>query len=98
MYKLAMKFEWDPMKNAANQKKHGISFKKAGALWADPERLEILAPYPLENRHILIGKIDESLWVAIYTMRNATVRIISVRRARKKEKVLYEQVNACHEQ
>lgn len=98
MYKLPMKFEWDPMKNAANQEKHGISFDKAGALWADPDRLEILAPYPLEDRHILIGKIDECIWAAIYTIRNSAVRLISVRRARKKERVLYEQVNARHEQ
>ncbi len=56
-----MKFEWDPLKNTSNQVKHGISFEKASALWADPDRLEIVAPYPLENRHILIGKIDEGL-------------------------------------
>lgn len=93
-----MNFEWDPVKNTANQVKHGISFDKARTLWDDPGRLQILAPYPLENRYILIGRIDARLWTGIYTIRNRVIRLISVRRARKKEKALYEQANARHDQ
>jgi uncharacterized protein len=59
-------------------------------LWEDPERIEIEAPYPLENRFILIGNIHNYLWTAIYTIRNEKYRIISVRRSREKEKKLYE--------
>ncbi len=93
-----MNFEWDPAKNTANQVKHGISFDTARALWQDPDRLQILAPYPLENRYILIGKIDACFWTGIYTIRKSVIRLISVRRARKKEKALYEQANARHDQ
>lgn len=93
-----MNFEWDPLKNTSNQIKHGISFEKARALWADPDRLEIEAPYPLENRLILIGKVDECIWTAIYTLRDSAVRLISVRRSRKKERELYEQDNTRHKQ
>jgi uncharacterized protein len=93
-----MNFEWDPEKDAANQVKHGISFDKARTLWNDPGRLQILAPYPLENRYILIGKNDACFWTGIFTIRNSVIRLISVRRARKKEKTLYEQANARHDQ
>ena len=85
-----MKFDWDPHKNGLNRQKHGIDFHSARMLWEDPERIEIEAPYPLENRFILIGKIKNKLWTAIYTVRNETIRIISVRRSREEEKKLYE--------
>lgn len=85
-----MKFDWDPHKNELNRQKHGIDFSSARMLWEDPERIEIEAPYPLENRFILVGNINNRLWTAIYTTRNETIRIISVRRSRKGEKKLYE--------
>ena len=86
-----MKFEWDSQKSESNKAKHKIDFESAKSLWTDPDRIEILAPYPLENRYILIGKIDNQIWSAIYTIREGATRIISVRRSRKQEKKLYEQ-------
>ena len=86
-----MKFEWDTNKSINNKEKHGIDFESARSLWNDPDRIEILAPYPLENRYILIGKIGVKIWSAIYTLRGKTIRIISVRGSRKQEKRLYEQ-------
>jgi uncharacterized DUF497 family protein len=85
-----MKFEWDSRKSELNRQKHGIDFPSARVLWEDPERIEIQAPYPLENRYIVIGKIQNRLWTAISAVRNETPRIISVRRSRKKEKEFYE--------
>jgi uncharacterized DUF497 family protein len=84
-----MQFEWDPKKSQINTKKHGIAFKAAKALWNDPDRVVIRAPYPLENRYILIGQLEDKIWTAIYTIRSSAFRIISVRRARKKEEDLY---------
>jgi len=86
-----MNFEWDDEKNHINMSKHGIDFDTAKALWDDPNRVEIHIPYPIENRNILIGKIGKKLWVSIFTMRDNSIRIISVRRARKKETKLYDQ-------
>ncbi len=85
-----MNFDWDPIKRGLNREKHGIDFYSARMLWEDPDRIEIEAPYPLENRFILIGNLRNHLWTAIYTIRNETIRIISVRRSRKEEKKLYE--------
>ncbi len=86
-----MEFEWDERKNRKNKNKHGIDFETAMELWNDKNRIEIQTPFPIENRSILIGKIDKKLWSAIFTLRSNAIRIISVRRARKKEAKFYEQ-------
>ncbi len=90
MYNINMKFEWDDDKNSSNKTKHGIDFETAKELWLDKNRLEIRVPYPIEDRWIVIGKLQRKIWTAIYTIRSESVRIISVRRARKKEEELYE--------
>ena len=86
-----MIFEWDNNKSASNKQKHGISFEDVHKLWDDALRVEIQAAFPDEKRHILIGKMERKVWTAIYTMRGESIRIISVRPARDKEKRLYEQ-------
>lgn len=88
-----MLFDWDEKKSAANKKKHGIDFDTGKELWSDDNRLEIQVPYPVEERWILIGKIDNRLWTAVFTVRSSMVRIISIRRSRKKEADLYEEKN-----
>jgi hypothetical protein len=71
--------------------KHKIDFESAKRFWEDPDRIEIRAPYPIENRYILIGKIGKQLWSVVYTLRGEAIRIISVRRSKKQEMKLYEQ-------
>ena len=90
MYNINMKFEWDDDKNSSNKTKHGIDFETAKGLWLDENRVEIKVPYPIEDRWIVIGKLQKKIWTAIYTIRSEAIRIISVRRARKKEAELYE--------
>ena len=85
-----MTFEWDEKKSDINITKHGIDFSAATKLWDDEDRIQIQTTFPIENRSILIGKIGEKLWAAVYTHRNNAIRIISVRRARKKEAKIYE--------
>ena len=92
-----MRFEWDPEKSQSNKEKHGIDFESARELWSDVDGIEIGAPYPLEDRYIMIGKIGGRLWTAIYTVRKGAVRIISVRRSRRREAVLYDHEKAGEE-
>jgi uncharacterized protein len=80
-----MTFKWDPLKSVVNKEKHGIDFETAKNLWSDESRVEIYVSYPVEDRWILIGKKDDILWTAIYTLRGNAVRIISVRRSREKK-------------
>ncbi|WP_461834291.1 BrnT family toxin [Desulfothermus sp.] len=84
-----MGFEFDPQKNKKNKEKHGIDFVEAQKLWEDPYRVEIPARYVDEPRYLLIGRIKEKYWSAIFTYRSDKIRIISVRRARKNEKEIY---------
>jgi uncharacterized DUF497 family protein len=75
-----------------------IDFESAKSLWEAPDRIEIRAPHPIENRSILIGKIGKHLWSAVYTIRGEAIRIISVRRSKKQEITLYEQEKTREEQ
>jgi len=84
-----MEFEYAPIKSQANQKKHGMDFVEAQGLWLDEDRVEFPARSDTEERHALIAKKDEKIWVAFYTMREAAIRIISVRRARENEERTY---------
>jgi hypothetical protein len=85
-----MNFDWDEEKSKINQFKHGIDFEAAKNLWLDEDQIEIYTPHPIEDRRIIIAKYHKKIWAAIYTIRDDTIRIISVRRARKREVNLYE--------
>jgi len=85
-----MEFEFNSRKSANNLAKHGIDFDDAKKLWDDPDLLEIPAKTEDEPRWLLIGKIAGKHWSAVITYRRDVIRIISVRRSRKEEVILYE--------
>lgn len=85
-----MKFEFDSDKSAGNEKKHGINFLYAQALWNDPDYVIIPAKTVDEPRFLIIGKIEDKHWSGVITYRGESVRIISVRRSREEEIELYE--------
>ncbi|MFM1886313.1 MAG: hypothetical protein RL026_1470 [Pseudomonadota bacterium] len=86
-----MQFEYDPAKSAANLDKHGIDFVEAQGLWEDPELVVLAAREQSEQRWLALGKARGSLWAAIFTVRAASIRLISVRRARPEEARAYEE-------
>jgi uncharacterized protein len=93
-----MLFEFHAGKSAKNKAKHGIDFVEAQALWDDPDRLEVTARSDVEPRSIMIGRIDETTWAACFTYRHEeTIRIISVRRARAREKQEYERRGSAND-
>ena len=83
-------FEFDAVKSAANKAKHGIDFVTAQRLWDDDDLLVISTFFIDERRTLAIGVIDGKTWTAVITHRGSFIRIISVRRARTKEILLYE--------
>jgi uncharacterized DUF497 family protein len=83
-------FEFDPEKSRSNESKHGISFTSAQALWQDEDRVAFPANSETEQRFALLARFGGKVWAAFYTMREERIRIISVRRARTKEIVVYE--------
>ena len=85
-----MEFGYDPAKSNSNKEKHAIDFEEAQVLWDDEDRMVIPARSDSEQRFALLALLGDRVWVAFYTLRDAAIRIISVRRARKNETELYE--------
>lgn len=89
-------FEFNPAKSAINLAKHGIDFEQAKALWSDDDAYRIPSAQTQhgEERGLLIARHGGRAWVAIFTLRDTVIRIISVRRARDYEEVTYDQARA----
>jgi Uncharacterized protein conserved in bacteria len=87
-----MWFQYDPAKAAANVRKHGVSFADAEGVLNDPLALTIEDPDVRgERRYAAIGLGSAGeLLVVIYTERVGEYRLISARRATRKERRAYE--------
>jgi uncharacterized protein len=85
-----MIFEYDPEKSRINREKHGVDFEESQQLWDDEDGLVVPAQSETEQRWALLAVLRDRVWVAFYTMRNESIRIISVRKARKNEEKLYD--------
>jgi uncharacterized protein len=88
-----MIFEWDENKNKANLQKHGVSFEEVTAvLSCDKLIMEDSRHAYGEVRFRTIIGANNVIYTVIITMRQLTVcRIISARRANKREMKEYEQ-------
>ena len=84
-----MEFEYDPVKSKINVEKHGINFDHAKLLWLDEKRIVVPARSITEPREAIIAQHDDTLWAAIYMMRGDSIRLISVRKSRNKEREGY---------
>lgn len=90
-----IQFTWDQKKNKSNEKKHGIAFEEAQSVFFDEHAIEFFDSdhSNKEDRFILLG-LSARLRVLIvchcYRKENAMIRIISARKATRKEKKYYE--------
>ena len=89
-------FEWDARKAAVNRAKHGVSFEEAGTVFGDPNGLDgpDLRDSARESRFLRLGRAATGrMLVVAYTVRRSdndeSVRIISARRASRKERAVY---------
>ncbi len=86
-------FEWDLKKAETNLKKHGVSFEEASTAFKDPLSFTIDDPLHSsdEERLILIGmSYDNRMLVIVHTEIRDNIRIISAKKATKKERNYYE--------
>jgi hypothetical protein len=88
-----MKFEWNTDKAEKNERKHGISFQEALTVFRDALSLT----YPDtdhsadEDRYLIIGLSSlGNVLIISHTFRNDIIRIISARKATKRELYFYE--------
>ena len=91
-----LRFDWDPRKDAENQRKHRVSFKEAETVFSDEHALLIDDPEhsTTEERFVLLGlsvRFRVLLVVNSYREQDAVIRIISARRATKLERDRYDQ-------
>jgi len=89
-----MKFEWDPGKAVANERKHGITFDEASTVFGDDLSVSgrDLDNSVGENRFVTFGLSSQGrVLVVSHTDRAGVIRIISARPATRKEKQLYEE-------
>jgi uncharacterized DUF497 family protein len=87
-----MPSSFDPTKDAANRKKHGVSLAEGDGVLGDPLALTIEdSSAQGEQRFISVGmNVFGDLRVAVYALRGDNARIISVRKAEPKEIRAYE--------
>jgi uncharacterized DUF497 family protein len=90
-----IEFDWDEAKNKANILKHGISFGEATSVFYDDYALLIADPdhSETEDRFVLLGlsfKLRLLLVCHCFEVDDGLVRIISCRKAKRKEMSLYK--------
>lgn len=87
-----MDFQSDPRKAANNLRIHGVSFSDAEGVLQDPLAVTIEDPDAMgERRYIGIGLGSGGvILVVVYTERDSTYRLVSARRASRKERKFYE--------
>jgi uncharacterized DUF497 family protein len=91
---MSREFEWDEDKAVSNEKKHRVSFEEAATVFADPLAaiFDDEAHSDEEQHEIIIGHSAENhLLLVSFTERAGAIRIISARRATKRERQDYEE-------
>ncbi len=88
-----LKFEWHAAKAALNERKHGVTFQEAEAVWKDLNRIDeddLDHSGVHESRSIVIGYSHRlRMLFVVYTQRYEVIRIISARRANRSETERY---------
>ena len=94
-YNKVVSYGWDEDKRAANLEKHGVDFANVRGFEWDAA---IVAPdtrHPYgEDRFIAYGPMGERLYCLVFTPRGNHVRIISFRKANRRECQHYENETA----
>jgi len=94
-----VRFEWDPQKAIENFAKHKVSFDEASTVFGDPLSGTIPDPeHSIEEpRFITVGLSNASrLLVVVHADREDIVRLISARRATRRERRSYESKTQKH--
>jgi len=91
---VTLRFEWDPEKAAGNLAKHGVSFAEAATVFGDPFGRIVDDPRHSadEPRYVLLGYSErQHLLAVMFTERAQAIRLISARKATRRERREYEE-------
>jgi uncharacterized DUF497 family protein len=85
-----MEFKWDPAKRLTNLAKHGLDFDDVPRLnWDEMTILEDRRFAYGEKRYWAFGMLDGRLHMIAFTRQEQVIRVISFRRASRKERKSY---------
>jgi uncharacterized DUF497 family protein len=89
-----IRFEWDPTKATANVRKHGVSFEEAQSVFFDECAVQFFDEERSgeEERFLMLGMSSEARLLLVCHCERRTgsvIRIISARRATKRESAYY---------
>jgi len=86
-----VRFEWDRQKANSNLRKHGVDFADATMVFYDEQAITIRDDVLEEGRFITLGTDALArVLVVVYTWRGDRIRIISARKATRRERHRYE--------
>jgi uncharacterized DUF497 family protein len=89
-----VQFDWDKRKQRVNREKHGVTFQEARSALNDPHRVSRLDldHSDTEQRTLTVGYSSRGRLLAVVTAEpvEGIIRIISARRATKRERNAYE--------
>lgn len=92
-----VRFEWDEDKDAANQRKHKVSFSLGQEAFFDTRRViaRDLKHSGSEERYFCMGKVGDAILTVRFTLREDVIRIIGAGYWRKGREV-YEKENSLY--
>lgn len=85
-------YEWDEAKREANLRKHGLDFDDADIVYEDPNKVTFSIVGRGESRWLDIALVESNgiVLALVYTVRRYNIRIISFRKASRKERQIYD--------
>ena len=81
---------WDERKRAANLAKHGLDFADAWRVFESLSKLTFESARKGEDRKLDLAMVENVLLAFVYVERRSAVRAISLRRAPRMERRMYE--------
>lgn len=85
-------YVWDERKRLANIEKHGLDFRDASLVYENQDKITVQAEHPSEPRlqNLALVEVAGVLLSLAYVVKDTTIRIISFRRAGRRERRYYD--------
>ena len=87
-----MRFEWDESKREENIRRHGLDFFGVEGMFAEATLTVLDDRFDYgERRFLTLGVLDGRVLAVAHTETDEVIRVISLRKASKREEAIYYQ-------
>ncbi len=86
-----MDYEWDEVKRQGNLRKHGLDFMDANLVFEASIKVTVDAMHADGDRYADLAEVNGRVLMLVYTLRQQTIRCISLRIASRRERKLYDE-------